>query len=255
MVEGEAFAAGVLAARMAEGCLDDAPIWSDLKTFDGKAWRGVVDTVIAGIPCQPHSVAGKRQGAADERDLWPDTLRILRDVQPRYFFLENVPGVLGYLSERIVPDLLGDGWRVPRPLLLEAASVGASHRRERVFLLAYAAGERGTSGTRDGSGLRDGRRLQGLRARGDVEHGNGGLFAPGPSSGDWPAILRDAPWLAPALSEAEIESLLRGVASGDAGGLDFANRVDRLRGLGNLVVPLQGAVAFTLLMRRLNCGS
>ena len=80
-VENEFKACEVLASRIAAGELDDAPIWSDLRTFEGGPWRGVVDIVVAGYPCQPHSYAGLRRGADDERDLWPDVARVLREVE------------------------------------------------------------------------------------------------------------------------------------------------------------------------------
>ena len=97
-VEREAFAiASLVEAMEAEPRrLDQAPVWTDLRTFDGKAWRGVVDTLIGGIPCQPHSIAGLQRGEDDERDLWPDTARIIADIQPGRVFLENVSGIMGY---------------------------------------------------------------------------------------------------------------------------------------------------------------
>ena len=92
-VEGEAYGASVLTARMEEGSLDPAPIWSDLRSFDGRRWRGVVDLVTCGWPCQPASVAGARAGDSDARWLWDDVVRILDEVQPRWFFGENVAGL------------------------------------------------------------------------------------------------------------------------------------------------------------------
>ena len=71
-VERESYACEVLATRMQEGSLDCAPVWTDIRTFDGKPWRGVVDCVVGGYPCQPFSFAGKRAGENDERHLWPD---------------------------------------------------------------------------------------------------------------------------------------------------------------------------------------
>lgn len=80
-VEREVYAAAVLAARMEDASLPPAPIWSDLRTFDGKPWRGVVDCVTAGYPCQPFSLAGKRLGEKDPRHLWPEVARIIMTVE------------------------------------------------------------------------------------------------------------------------------------------------------------------------------
>lgn len=137
-VEREAFAASRLVGLMEAQCLDAAPVWNDLLTFDSRCWRGVVDCVTAGFPCQPHSAAGKRKGVEDERWIWPAIGGIIRDVSPRFVFLENVRGLLssgGFESVLGSLAVMGfDGqWGV-----LSAASVGASHRRERVFILAHS---------------------------------------------------------------------------------------------------------------------
>lgn len=124
---------------MEEGRLDQAPIWSDLRTFDARAWCGVVDLVVAGIPCQPYSAAGKRRGAADPRDLWPHARRVLADTQPALFFLENVGALLGRGFDIIARDLQALGFEVAATLL-RASDVGAPHRRERLFVLAVAHG-------------------------------------------------------------------------------------------------------------------
>src|SRR5207247_1154001 len=92
-VEREAYCCEVLATRMRQGFLDDAPVWSDLQTFRGAPWRGLVDCVIAGIPCQGNSLAGLPKLEDDERNLWPATRRLLRAVRPALFFLENPPGI------------------------------------------------------------------------------------------------------------------------------------------------------------------
>ena len=80
--------------RMVSGGTDTHMIVVDLRTFDARAWRGVVDCVLAGFPCQPFSVAGKQLAERDERHLWPDIARIVREVEPSLVFLENVPGIL-----------------------------------------------------------------------------------------------------------------------------------------------------------------
>ena len=135
-VEWDKYCQRVLQARIRDGLLDDAPIYGDIRTFDGRSWRGCVDIVTAGFPCQPFSVAGKRQAENDERNMWPDTIRVIREIQPRWCLLENVSGLLatGYIGE-IFRDLAESGfdcaWR-----RLSAAEVGAAHRRDRLWVVA-----------------------------------------------------------------------------------------------------------------------
>jgi len=86
-VERDAYAAATLVERMEEQALDIAPIWSDLLTFDCRRWRGLVDLVVGGFPCQPWSYAGKRKGIDDSRWLWPAIARIVRELRPRLVFL------------------------------------------------------------------------------------------------------------------------------------------------------------------------
>ena len=97
-VEREAYAAAILAAKMGDGSLAPAPIWDDLGTFDGRRWRGVVDIVTAGLPCQPYSSAGKRLGHADERAIWPRFLEVVEAVRAPLVFLENVPPFLRHFQ-------------------------------------------------------------------------------------------------------------------------------------------------------------
>ena len=136
-VEREAFAVSVLVAAMEIGGLDQAPVWSDARTFDGRPWRGIVDCVIGGIPCQPWSYAGSRLGTADERDLWPDACRIIGEVGPGVVFLEEVSGFTWYFHERVGADLRGMGYRTAEGLF-SAAEIGAPHERRRFFVLAYS---------------------------------------------------------------------------------------------------------------------
>ena len=136
-VERDSYAAAVLVARMEEKRLDQAPIWDDLCTFDGAAWRGRVDIVTAGFPCQPFSSAGKQLGLDDERWIWPWIARIIADVQPRYVFLENVTGLIRAGLGHVLTDLAELGFDAEWGLL-SAAAVGAPHRRQRVWILADA---------------------------------------------------------------------------------------------------------------------
>lgn len=149
-VESDTYCQRVLQARMRSGDLSPAPIWDDLKTFNGRPWRGCVDFVYGGIPCQPYSVAGRRGGADDPRDLWPDLRRVLRDIQPRIVFLEQVPGFLVHAGgfRRVLGELAEDGYDAVWTVL-SAAEVGAPHLRKRVWILAYpcSAGRREDAGS------------------------------------------------------------------------------------------------------------
>lgn len=140
-VEIDDYCQRVLAARIRDGILPDAPIFGDIKAFidSGCAglYRGLTDVITAGFPCQPFSVAGKRKGADDERNMWPATATVIGIVKPRFVLLENVPGIRKYLP-LVVRDLRRLGYEVSRPLILGADDVGAPHRRKRIWILANA---------------------------------------------------------------------------------------------------------------------
>ena len=116
-------------------------IFDDVTTFNGLELRGTIDLISAGFPCQPHSLAGKRKASGDERDLWGEVVRIVGEVQPRWFLGENVPGLLssesGRFFGRVVNDLVQMGYRVGWACY-GAKDVGAVHRRNRVFIIAYS---------------------------------------------------------------------------------------------------------------------
>ncbi len=144
-VERESYAASALVARMEDEALDRAPVWDDVTNFDGKAWRGMVDIVHGGYPCQPFSVAGRKLGDKDPRHLWPHIARIVREVKPPVCFFENVGGHLRLGFEQVHDDLRAMGYRV-KTGLFTAAEVGAPHKRERLFILAYREGFFGERG-------------------------------------------------------------------------------------------------------------
>lgn len=152
-VEREAYAAAVLDARMREGALDEAPVVPDLVALDASCLRGHVDLITAGFPCQPWSVAGRRRGKGDERWIWPAIARIIREVAPSLVFLENVPGLVsGGGLAGVLGDLAALGFDAEWDLF-SAAAVGAPHKRERVFILAYSDRPvlRGLSSARSGA--------------------------------------------------------------------------------------------------------
>ncbi|QCP85114.1 DNA cytosine methyltransferase [Cereibacter sphaeroides] len=139
-VERETFAAAALVARMEDASLDQAVVWDDVATFDGRPWRGAVDIVTAGYPCQPFSVAGKRRGTDDPRHLWPHVARIIGEVEPPFVFLENVAHHLRLGFPEVAAGLVGMGYRLAAGLFT-AAEVGAPHKRERLFILAVLEGD------------------------------------------------------------------------------------------------------------------
>jgi len=136
-VEREISSVSVLVNGIEKGILDDAPIWTNSTTFDGSPWVGKVDWIIGGFPCQPWSVAGKREGKEDDRWLWDDIKQIAMSVQPKGFFLENVSGLItGHGIDTILGDLSEMGFDAQWGSV-KAGDIGATHRRERVFILAY----------------------------------------------------------------------------------------------------------------------
>jgi len=134
-VEVEAFACANLVAKIEAGELDAAPVWTDIKTFDGRPFRKRVHIITAGYPCQPFSVAGKRKGTADPRHLWPYIERIIKAVRPLWCFFENVPGHLSLGYPTVYRSLRNLGYSVEAGLFT-ATEVGAPHRRQRLFILA-----------------------------------------------------------------------------------------------------------------------
>lgn len=134
-IEREAYAASVLVARMEDKALDTAPIWDDLTTFDGRPYRGKVDLISAGLPCQPYSQAGKRKGNDDERAIWPEFMRIVEEVEPALVLFENVTSFLKHF-EPAYNALRDLGFELAPPVLHTAAESGAPHIRRRAFILA-----------------------------------------------------------------------------------------------------------------------
>jgi len=145
-VEIEAFAAGNLVEKMESKQLDEAPLWTNLKTFDAKPFRGMVDIVSGGFPCQPFSHAGQQKSTDDPRHLFPDIERIVLECEPRIIFFENVEGIIssklgGEPDTSVLKHVLGRmesmGYRSTAGIF-SAEEVGAPHRRKRVFLLGIS---------------------------------------------------------------------------------------------------------------------
>lgn len=256
-VEIDPYCQRVLVQRQRDGLLPPFPIWDDVRDFAGPPWHGRVDVIHAGFPCQPWSTAGPRTGAADDRNLWPDTCRIIGEVRPRYVFLENVPALL---TQPYFGTILGElstlGYDT-RWTVLGADDVGAPHHRKRLWLLAYShsqrleeqpvSAERAISvghAARGGAEIPDAPRQPLGAARqswlhGDVGHADGQrcpeqqcALAAGPA---WPGPEYPGWWK----SEPRLDRVAHRIS----------HRVDRLRAIGNGQVPLCVAVAWRLLTR------
>ena len=136
-LEREAHAAASLVRKMEAGILAPAPVWSDVRTFDGRPWRGRVHSIVATYPCQGESAAGKRLGEKDHRWIWPDIARIIEEIDPPLVFIENVRNHLRLGFRRVCEDLCGMGREV-RAGLFSSEAVGAPHGRVRLFALAVS---------------------------------------------------------------------------------------------------------------------
>ena len=198
----------------------DVPRWRDIRTL---TWEGfyertglrTVDVISGGFPCQPFSVAGKQKGKGDNRYLWPEMLRVIRELTPNWVVGENVPGILRIAAREVVEDLEREGYDVV-VFDFEAAAVGAPHRRERIAFI-------GCKRLDNVADTDNGRRA----LRRDVE-----LSATPQFEGGWGDNRRrtaqsfSREWWA---TEPDVGRVAHGVP----------DRVDRLKCLGNAVVPQQ----------------
>ena len=135
-VEWDAYARDVLVARQNDGCLEAFPIWDDVQTFDGRPWRGRVDVVSGGFPCQDISCAGKGAGIEGERSsMWKHMARIIGEVRPRYAFVENSPMLVGRGLAVVIADLAKMGYDAKWGVV-GAHHAGAPHKRDRIWIVA-----------------------------------------------------------------------------------------------------------------------
>jgi len=285
-VEIDPYCVEILKARMRDGVLDDAPIWDDARTFDGKPWRGCVDLVTAGFPCQAFSCAGTRRGKNDSRNLWPDTIRIVKEVRPAAVLLENSPDLrcsrrkkgdkapsqAGYLGQ-VLGDLAQCGFDA-RWSVLSARALGAPHLRRRLWIVAHARDERCVAGRQHA--ILQGESVVDARAAGDASdtHGQGELqpcellSESGERVGDCAEGVTNAASARPPQRQAETTaSTALPTADGSTDrcgwwgewpaepalcGVDdgVAHRGDRIRALGEGQIPIVAATAWRLLSAR-----
>lgn len=219
-VEIEAYAAANLVAKAEEGKLAIEALWPDLRTFEGERFRGCFDFITAGYPCQGESVAGKGLGEKDPRYLWPHIERLIKAGQPSFCFFENVANHLRGTFPNVLRSLRAMGYKVEAGLF-SAAETGLSIAGERLFVLASA----NSHGCEYGSCKKPNLTL----AEGSIL----------PSGGGHRKVERLA-WSFCTTESFEWESIPR--ICGSTNGV--AHQMDRLRLLGNGVVPQQAEKAF-----------
>ncbi|WP_427501337.1 DNA cytosine methyltransferase [Methylomonas sp. MED-D] len=215
-VERDAYAAQILAQRQNDGILEPFPIWSDVCTFDGKPWRGLVDVVSGGFPCQDISAAGKGAGIDGAKSgLWRHMARIISEVRPRFVFVENSPLLVSNGLIRVTGDLSLLGY-VAQWGIIGAIDAGLDNNRKRLWLVANA----------------DSDRLQRIDATSSAKA----------------AQKRQRSDIARILSEIHTGQRYRVPESWILRTSDgLAHRVDRTRALGNGQVPAVAATAFRVL--------
>ena len=229
-VERDAYAAQVLAQRQNDGALPAFPIWSDVCSFDGRPWRGLVDVVSGGFPCQDISAAGAGIGIEGSRSgLWKQMARIISEVRPRFVFVENSPMLVGRGLAVVLGDLAQVGYDAEWACI-SASDTGAPHQRDRIWLVANAYGSRKPQQTRlkqDGrlgaeqcsEAMADSYSNELIRRRGAEQMGREQRKGQAENHG----YARGAAWPA----EPSVGRMVDGMA----------HRLDRLKALGNGQVP------------------
>lgn len=212
-VELDAYARRVLLDRQDDGCLPPFPVWDDVCTFDGHPWRGVVDVVSGGFPCQDISVAGRGEGITGKKSgLWSHFARIIREVEPRYVLVENSPALTVRGLGTVLADLAQMGFDAEWGVFA-AEDVGAPHKRERLWIAAAHTD-----------------RVRELQPQGRKQ-----------DEREWAGdgAERDGRWWA---AEPDVVRVVHGVPAG----------VDRIRCLGNGQVPGVVRLAWRVLRGRLD---
>ena len=238
-VEWESYPASVLLARQNDGILPPFPIWDDIQTFDGNSWRGIVDVVSGGFPCQDISAAGKGAGIDGERSgMWKEMARVICEVRPKFVFVENSPMLTHRGIDRVLADLANMGFDAEWGVL-GASDIGAKHHRKRIWIVARQRAFLSYSHDR----LKRWQQQQksyaetgGNMANTDNSNGGGGC---GRFGGTQKCHQK---WnLHTIFNQPEPVRMVDGVAA----------RVDRLKAIGNGQVPQVAAITWELLNERL----
>jgi DNA (cytosine-5)-methyltransferase 1 len=215
-VEIEDYPRRVLLQRQADGLLPRFPIWDDVCTFDGRPWQGKVQVISGGFPCTDISAAGKGAGIdGQDSGLWAEMARIVCEVQPRYVFVENSPMLTSRGLGRVLGDLASMGFDAKWGVL-GASEVGAKHKRDRIWIVGNSNNQ---------PGLQASTQTNTQRGQWDAWKDIGWEYWRRTPAPDWQ------------ISETVSDRVLDGVA----------NRVDRLKAIGNGQVPLCAATAWRIL--------
>lgn len=128
--------------------------YGDIRQLDGTKYQGQIDVLTGGFPCQPFSTAGRRRGTEDNRFLWPQMLRVIREIQPTWIVAENVRGIVsidsGLVFERVCSEMEANGYEV-QPFCIPACAVGAPHKRDRMWFIAHRKSKQCERGEQCGS--------------------------------------------------------------------------------------------------------
>ena len=241
-VEIEAFAIANLVNKMEAGLLPPAPVYTDIKTFPAHLFRDRVDIITGGYPCQPFSAAGKRLGEDDPRHLWPFIKRHVKTIRPVQCFFENVEGHISLGLSTVISDLEEDGYRATWGIF-SAREVGAHHQRKRVYILANS----------NSIGLEEHGHFQSTNALKASENVANSDSASWQGRGIPCRVHEKHPDTNGSSDEFREEIAQLWLSEPRLGRVvdGCANRVDRLRLLGNGVVPQTAAKAYLVLRERL----
>jgi DNA (cytosine-5)-methyltransferase 1 len=247
--ESDRHAQAVLISRMSDGRLPRAPICTDIRLLDVPEFRGKIDIICAGFPCQDISCAGKGAGLGGERSgLFFQVVRLAKEIQPAFLFLENVPAIRTRGLDRVIEELTALGYDL-RWAMLSAAEVGAPHKRERWFLLGHSRSGRFSGASPGKVELQGGAEV--VRSSAPLAYSSGGgrvtesTHTGRRQEGDFPQGCATGLSIGSPLTDPEwwaVEPDLDRVVDG------LPYRVDRIKRLGNAVVPLQAKTAFEMLL-------
>lgn len=186
--------------------------YGDIKQFDGTKYRGAIDVLSGGFPCQPFSTAGSQKGTKDDRYLWPEMLRVIREVQPTYIVAENVYGIFnqerGVVFETVCSQMEDSGYEI-QPVIIPACAIGAQNRRDRVWFIGV------------------------LSNPGSVRQSSDQII----SEGQQYSRGREAQYFINPLYSLSRTEYKRSESTFSGGSNGLPSELDEIKGLGNAIVP------------------